>query len=103
MDDSIPKTEMECNYGVEKFQLYFSSVFCHTDSAKPNKKENAVADNVLKKQLECSSEDFLWGVFGRGGKTIWGYAICLSICLDRMYAMEKESFEIAVRAAQAPI
>ena len=30
-----------------------------------------MADNILKKQLECISEDFLRGVFGRVGMPMW--------------------------------
>ena len=30
-----------------------------------------MADNILKKQLECISEDFLKGVFGQVGKPMW--------------------------------
>ena len=30
-----------------------------------------MADNILKKQLDCISEDFLRGVFGRVGKPMW--------------------------------
>ena len=30
-----------------------------------------MADNILKKQLECIGEDFLRGVFGRVGMPMW--------------------------------
>ena len=36
------------------------------------RKENAVADNILKKQLDCISEDFLAGIFTGLAKPAWG-------------------------------
>ena len=36
------------------------------------RKENAVADNILKKRLDCISEDFLAGIFTGLAKPAWG-------------------------------
>ena len=37
-------------------------------AACTNKKENAVADNILKKQIDCIAEDFLGEVYGKLNK-----------------------------------
>ena len=50
----------------------FSPVFCYSSSADQNRKENAVADNILKKQLDCISEDFLRGVYAEATKPMRG-------------------------------